>query len=147
MYSPRTDPAAWQYLVRSLLDLLLLGCFQRGSIRARTARRAAIGVESMEREVDLTDQRPHVSNKGSVLVFHKRMKSAWNLLDQLLKICCNRAATNLQHSKRAVLRLTDVPHTQDVLVDRLQPSHESVWLRHFEVGRQCLAVAEAGGKK
>ena len=68
MYSPRTDPAAWQYLVRSLLDLLLLGCFQRGSIRARTARRAAIGVESMEREVDLTDQRPHVSDKGSVLL-------------------------------------------------------------------------------
>jgi len=82
-----------------------------------------------------------------ILIDTKRRKKAGNILDQLLEVCRNRATTDLQHSKRTVLRLTNVPNTQDVLVDRFQSSHERIWLRHFEVWRQCLAVAEAGGEK
>lgn len=84
----------------------------------------------------------------SALLVHTRDKGRdKNILDQPLKVCRNRATTNLQHSKRTVLRLTNMPYTQDVLVNRLQSAHESIWLRHFEVRRQCLAVAEAGGEK
>jgi hypothetical protein len=40
----------------------------------------------MEREVDLTDQRPHVSDKGSVLLSHgeKRFELTWPASQDLL---------------------------------------------------------------
>jgi len=81
------------------------------------------------------------------LMILAEIEQAEGILDQLLKVCCDRAATNLQHSKRTVLRLADMPHAKYVLVDRFQSSHKGIWLRHLKIWRQCLAVAETGGEK
>lgn len=65
-----------------------------------------------------------------------------HLLGQLLDICRYATATDLQHSERTVFGLNNMPHAQNVLVDRLDSAHESVRLGQLKVWRQCLAVAE-----
>jgi len=71
----------------------------------------------MEREVDLADQGPDMSAIALALITLAEMEQAEGILDQLFEVCCDRAATNLQHSKRTVLRLANMPHAKYVLVD------------------------------
>jgi len=144
---------------RGLLRLVIR--LHRQSTRVR-----AIRIKRVERKVDFADesldmpifeselaQSRRKTDKNYACKWRKsqegmtKKKKKEHSPNQLLQISSNTPATNLQHGKRAILRLVDMPHAQDALVDRLDALRERVRLRQLEVRRQRLAVGEAGGQQ
>lgn len=74
----------------------------------------------------------------------RQKRNQQNPPNKLLNIRRNTPATNLNDSKSAILGLHNMPDTQDTLIDGFQPARERERLRELQVGRQGLAVAQAG---